>query len=351
MPQTTAPTPASSRSVSVLVVRHCIAQGERLGIPRPLVLAAAGIGEEELAAGNNWLPAEVLERLMKAALAMNADPLLGLKLCREQKPAVFGVLGYLTQTCPTLLDMHHAVCNYERLISNFGHTTLHHEPGRALWCWACDSDNPLFIRHATEFILGGCAAVLHGQQPGALLEIHFQHEAPADATLLPVYLDWFHCPVRFNQPHSALVLRSQGLSQPLPHADPGLHDTLRQHAQKLLTELRSNEPTLVEQARRELRQMLLTCNPSRDLLAERLGMSGRNLHRQLEKLGSGYRELLDELRLELAQGYLQTSRQSIEEIAQRLHFQESYSFSRWFRQLAGMTPGEFRQQAPATSAS
>ena len=46
----------------------------------------------------------------------------------------------------------------------------------------------------------------------------------------------------------------------------------------------------------------------------------------------------------MAQDYLRDTELTVEAIAQRLGFQESQSFIRWFRPLAGTTPGEFRQR-------
>lgn len=82
---------------------------------------------------------------------------------------------------------------------------------------------------------------------------------------------------------------------------------------------------------------------SRELLAESLGISSRHLHRQFEREQYSYRQLLDELRLEIAYRHLSDSNESIDHIALQLKFSESQSFIRWFKQHAKQTPGEYRR--------
>jgi AraC-like DNA-binding protein len=74
-------------------------------------------------------------------------------------------------------------------------------------------------------------------------------------------------------------------------------------------------------------------------------MSGRHLHRKLENAGAGFRDLQDEIRYAMARSALSEKKVSVESVAQTLGFQESQSFIRWFRRMAGCTPGEYRQRA------
>jgi AraC-like DNA-binding protein len=84
--------------------------------------------------------------------------------------------------------------------------------------------------------------------------------------------------------------------------------------------------------------------PTRESLASQLGMSGRSLHRKLEEEGSGFREILDAVRSDMARELLQDNSLSVDDVAEKLGFQESQSFIRWFRRHAGTTPGDYRLQ-------
>jgi AraC-like DNA-binding protein len=236
---------------------------------------------------------------------------------------------------------------YERLLSDVCNTQLVHEPGTALWRWQFLGRDPLVARHATECVIGcwvGLLQLTRQRKPRPLLAVRFRHAAPDDPAVLKEYEAYFRCPVLFGQAESELVLSAQSLAQPLLLADPDLQLMLEKHAQAQLAR-RVQEPTLAERVRAILRTELQKGNAaSRDRVAEELGMSGRSLHRHLEITGSSYREIFDQLRFDLARELLHQPGHSVDAVAQQLAFQESQSFIRWFRRLAGSTPGEFRQR-------
>ena len=73
------------------------------------------------------------------------------------------------------------------------------------------------------------------------------------------------------------------------------------------------------------------------------------LQRHLQQAGTSYQEILDQLRRELAEHYLQHSELPIQDIAAYLGFSYTRSFHRSFKQWTGCTPGQYREQHKATS--
>lgn len=303
-----------------------------------------------LADPNGWVPVPLLEAILRKALQLFPDPLMGLHASQSESDAAFGVLGYLNQTCATLQEVFTAKTRYERLVSDMGSTTLRPEPGVVLCCWDCNAHDPVFVRHATEFLLGQWMRHIHSlreQKEGLLLRVHFRHAPPGNAQLLQEYESLFGCPVHFNQPESALVVPVAVMSQRLRNPNPSLQATLERHAHLLLSEREKAAPSLLSQIRSRLRVLLMEGNTSRDHLAEELGISSRHLHRQLQKAGSSYRELVDDIRIELAKTLLQDSALTMDAVAHRLNFKEGPSFNRWFREMTQQTPGEYRRQLAA----
>lgn len=342
--------PASSSiqrqdSVLVRIVVHCLDVMKINGSDREQLLSDAGVPANALAVLDGWLPVGDAERLLHAFLRRNPMPAPALTATRRTTPAPFGVLGYLAQTCSDLQGVIAMIQRYERLISDIGFTSLRHEPGRALWCWDCKSDDVLFVRHMTEFILAECAAItnLIGERGNqALLAVHFRHALAGGEGMLARYEEHFRCPVLFGQPESALVLSHSTLGLPLRCFNADLREVLDQHASSLLTR-RDTSTSLLLQARAQLLIMVREGNAVRERLAEKFGMSGRTLLRQLDKEGTNYHDLLDEVRLELAREYLLSGNQTIVDVSRRLNFRESHTFIRWFKRLNGCTPGEFQK--------
>ena len=85
--------------------------------------------------------------------------------------------------------------------------------------------------------------------------------------------------------------------------------------------------------------------PDEAAVADVLAMSGRTLRRQLSALGSSYRQLLDQVRSDLARQYLENSNMSVEQVAQLLGYTETTNFRRAFKRWLGVSPRDYRTQS------
>ncbi len=337
----------SGDTVLTGLVQHIITSASASGLPANILLTASGLNADQLSNLTGRVPALCLERLVCVSAEISQDPLIGLHMSEKADAAGFGVLGYIRQACSTLLEVIEMTIRYERLVSDIGHTRLLYEPGVALWCWDGKTDNYLFKRHATEYLLG-CWLTIQIRQikgsPSPIRAVYLEHGPPSQSELMAEYQRVYGCPVYFNQKVSALVLSADNLKSPLAYPDPALQGVLEQHALQLI-EKREQSASFLEKARAQLRKLLHQGTASRELLADTLGMSSRHLHRQFEREAYSYRQLLDELRLELACRYLGETNEKIDTVAIRLKFTESQSFIRWFRQHSGQTPGQYRRSA------
>ncbi|HEX6592622.1 MAG TPA: AraC family transcriptional regulator [Moraxellaceae bacterium] len=344
---TATPPPHPPVRIPLIIVEQCLAAAEYAGLQRELLLRDAGFTLADLAAAGGWLSFAQVEPVIRLGIERLQDPLIGLHTSPRINLATLGVLGYAIQTSSTLKDLIETNMRFERLLGDVGTTTLGHEPGVALWQWEGIIQDPLVARHTHECILGcwaGMLRLMKQREPRALLAVRFQHDAPADLAAVRDTEKFFGCPVHYSQPCSALVLLPAALNAPLTLANPDLHMALEQHAQQLLRE-RQTEPNLLLQARKALLSELRRGDvPTRESLAAQLGMSGRSLHRKLQELDSSFRDLLDSVRFDLATEHLRDHALSVDAVASKLGFQESQSFIRWFKRLAGTTPGDYRLQ-------
>jgi AraC-like DNA-binding protein len=92
-----------------------------------------------------------------------------------------------------------------------------------------------------------------------------------------------------------------------------------------------------------LADQLADGEPAEEAAAQALGMSLRSLQRRLQEEGTTYREILNGTRQEMARAYLEERRTSVTEIAFRLGFSDSNSFSRAFRRWTGQSPRAYCQ--------
>ena len=88
-------------------------------------------------------------------------------------------------------------------------------------------------------------------------------------------------------------------------------------------------------------ELLPYSTPSLERVARRLGTSSRSLGRRLAEEGTSFKELLDELRRELARRYLEQGVHRPKSIAALLGYKDLSAFHHAFRRWTGTTPAKF----------
>ncbi|MDQ8036325.1 MAG: AraC family transcriptional regulator [Pedobacter sp.] len=340
-----APLPAWISARHLQLMSH---RGEAAGLPMPLLLEEAGITPALLADPDGLVPMALIEALLSAVLQRYPEALPGLRLAQDLQPASFGVLGYILQSAATLGEALEVLVRFNGLLSNVGRTSLRFGPGTVEVVWDCLAGSEALRRQATDYVLGlfvTMARLLLAENAELLRTVNFAHARPGAAAQIREYADFFRLPVYFTQEHSSVVLAVEALKQRLPHGDAAVHDLMQAHALTLLRR-RSDEYSLVDAVRHLVQAMLREGVLSREVVAAQLGLSERSLHRHLQVLGSSYRGILDEVRMDVAQGRLQDAGASVSEISDLLGFSTHQAFLRWFRQQTGMTPAVYRRQKP-----
>jgi AraC-like DNA-binding protein len=113
------------------------------------------------------------------------------------------------------------------------------------------------------------------------------------------------------------------------------------------TSARSDDFTLVA-LRGALYAGLLRNAVSGDDAARRLHLHRRTLNRRLKDAGTTFRQMLDEVRFELAREMLSDTSLHITEIAARLGYRMPSAFTRAFRRWSGNSPARWREVASPT---
>ena len=155
------------------------------------------------------------------------------------------------------------------------------------------------------------------------------------------FADFLGVPVQRGNSHCVAFKKSDA-HRPFLTANEGLWSAFEP---ELRLRLAQNEAAI--SVRQRVRMALLEALPGGGIkmgaVAKRIGMSQRSLQRYLEIEGQNYKNLLQSIRLNLSQHYLQNTNLPTAEIAFLLGFEEPNSFFRAFRSWTGTTPEQFRQ--------
>lgn len=147
-------------------------------------------------------------------------------------------------------------------------------------------------------------------------------------------------PIRFEAPAVRLFLPSMLLDRALPAADPLNHPRLRGFCE-IAAERAKAKPDSVRQVvsfLEEEENLALTISQ----VAKALGYSERGLRRHLERSGTSFRALINEIRERRARDMLATTALPIKNIAHALGFDTPSNFTRSFKHWTGTSPSTFR---------
>lgn len=332
--------------ISAPALQQYVKCAEYFGVPPEAVLAASGITAAQLADNDNRFPCDTLLRLLDYVLPRCGKQAYGLRTSQFVQPGSYGVLGYITMTSNTLGEALFRISTYESLVGDMGVTDVENEPGLVIARWKYHFQDPAVRRHVVECVLASWVNyarwIMEDGDNHSPVAIRFEHDPPENRQMLQHYQHIFRCPVYFNQPMSAVVLTPAQLERRLRQPDTSLRESLEQHAQRAIDGLRDRY-SMVEQVRALMRVMLYDRHPSKELIAEQVGLHIRSLHRRLSEEGESYQNLLDKVRVDVAAEYLAADSMSFEKMAHHLGFVDERSFRRFIRRKTGMTLSQFQK--------
>ncbi|MDG1165809.1 MAG: AraC family transcriptional regulator [Porticoccaceae bacterium] len=329
---------------SVPAINQYLKSAQACGVDYLPLLEQVGIDAQILEDNSKHISVAAMENLLKLLIDASGDSCFGLHSSRFTEPASYSVLGYICMNCSTLRMIQAKIPIFEKIVGDMGVTEVEISGGFALQSWHCKFKSPQAVRHEVEHVLGSWVTYARNFlnfEPHD--EVWFEHEPPEDTALLADYAEIFGSQVLFNKPASGLRIRESKLDVPLPQANEKLLDMLLEHATQLMAEMTQNH-RVSDQVKNLLRLMLKQQAPSSAVIAEKLGMSSRTLQRKLGEEGTHYKDVLNELRLELALYFLKNTELNLESIAYELGYAEARSFYRSFKQWTGRTAGSYRSQ-------
>jgi AraC-like DNA-binding protein len=321
------------------------------GVLRPLAWAldARGLDGREVYAiaglegppANNPLeriPTVAMRRVMDWAVEQSADPLIGLDIGGHLRPQNLHALGHSLQSSRNLRDFALRLSRFFRLLSSAARTRLVVTDADAAIEFDIHELVPSAAEDALTVFLVGFARELSGDvcQPW---RIELRRPLPADGGAR--HRRAMGCPVAFG--HAlARVCYEPGLLE-VPFI--GSSDELAEHNDSVAL----SYLTKLDQSNIEARVKTLAVQGLRDrkfgkaAIAALLHMSARTLQHRLERQGTSFQQVIEDLRRDLACAYLEDRSRSIGEVSYLVGFASVSNFSRAFRRWTGLAPAEYRR--------
>lgn len=298
-----------------------------------------GVSPDSLNNSDERINLSQLLKCFRNLQELSGDPLIGLKMGEEYRPSVFGMWGYALLSCATLRQAFLLGRRFHALtFSCFNHGLAVVGQLGELSCTPIEEYGdylPLLCDREMSTIYHLTKEIMCGHPP--ISEMHLMHDGQGHQS---DYERYFGCPVKFSQKSNKILFPIAYLDKPLPRNDPETAKLCAQQCEILLKKL-SQQSSFVDR----VRMMILDkpgVFPDIEKIAEKLNVSSRTLRRRLQEEGSSYRDLLNEIRFNVAKEYLLSTSMSVEEIAVLLGYSDPGNFTHAFKRWSGESPRDFR---------
>jgi AraC-like DNA-binding protein len=307
----------------------------RLGLP------AAAASEREV-----LIDAEALRQLSEEAAEATGDAFLGLHLAERMGRGTYGVLEHAATSAPHLHGALERLDRYIRLVNPLATFSLAIDGDEARVDHRMEGGRPRMGRHVQECFIALLAQLGRQVTAGrfALSRVWFAHPRPPRTDELEAFFGT--ALVGFDRQTNGFAFATSLLTVPCATADASLLPILDSHAHLLLARLPAapGEEQLLARLRERLMATLGQGEASVEQAAAGLHLSTRTLQRRLGEAGTRFQAVLDEVRRELADRYLDDPRLGLGEVAFLLGYSEFRAFLRAYKRWTGRTPGKTRRQ-------
>ena len=315
-----------------------VARARKHGIPVDDLLAEHELSVVALADPDTRIAFEASVAIWEEIAARSGTPDFGLLVAKELPAGHFDLHEYLVRCSPTLGDGLRRAFKFLSLLSTRGFMAveMHGTEMRVT-----NRPPTVISRHAHQFALYAVLMIVRRAAGRAipLVRLELMEPEPANAVALR---DAFGCPIELGCPANVLVFAHKYASFVLPARDDRLVALIERHATSMTAELGDDRASLRDRVRRTLFHLLQREAMTITRVARAMGMSGRSLQRQLRAEGTSLRELVDEVRREIAIAQVSAGTTPITTIARLLDFSDASAFHRSFRRWTNQSPSEFR---------
>ena len=314
---------------------------EKRGLERQRLLAAIGLGEDQIRDPDDRVPAVKTIQLWQLLAEQIDEPDLGIEVGSTFRIQEGGVVGYAMMHSDNLLGALRRLVRFAKLMRQRLDLGLEREGD--IWRLFAVSQ-PLLpgFRPPVDEALAGLVTAFREitGRDFSPAGIHFNYRQPQSVAR---HREIFGSRLSFGTEVPAILLWHRDVTAPSVAADSTLTRYLDDLAQIHLDALPRDE-SYSERVRQAVWPHLSEGLPSIRQIASELALSTRSLQRRLREEATSYAAVAETLRKGKARLLLRDRHLAVYEVGYLLGYSDPSAFYRAFRRWHGISPSQFRSQ-------
>jgi AraC-like DNA-binding protein len=332
-----------ARDIPAALISLRISVAESFGADRSKILDEAGISPDIFTNPKARVTVEQAMNVWKVIVRQTGLDNIGLECGLKSRFQSLGILGYVMMNSPTITHAWTKLCNYQELVLSILFQKIKVEGSQIRFEGTMQEDWQDEFRYTIDFIYASCLVLIkncssHDIHP---LEVGFNFPQPDNSQRYHEIFD--PAVIKFSCEHPYIIYRKSDLDTQITAYDPKMFE----HFELLLEETASEHDrhnANTRAVRSRIIKRLKAEIPKTDEVARDLAMSVRSLQEHLKAEGTSFREILGNVRKEIAIKQLSISSNNVTDVAFLTGFSDISVFSRNFKKWTGLTPTEFQNQ-------
>jgi AraC-like DNA-binding protein len=314
-------------------------------------LARVGLSREAVLSPATRISLNQVIECYRNAVKLSGDPHFPYHTGLRFHLSAYGMYGFAILSSMNYRQTMQFAEKYHQLATPLAEIRFMEQSGYGVWTITpmphSRIDSPLY-KFVVEMQLGICVS-LHRDFMGPLFaarEFHLTYRPPDDAAKYP---DIFGCPVLFGESENRLVFDATWLDGTPNLGNDITYATVVELCDRLMDELQLSAG-VAGKVRRVLLTNLMRPRSFGDIASD-LNMSERTLRRKLREENTSFRNLADQLRMEMAIKNLRDTDLTVKAISDSLGFSDAANFRQAFRRWTKAAPHAFRDISIETAIS
>jgi AraC-like DNA-binding protein len=305
--------------------------------PAPL-LAASGVAADVFRDPETEIPLGAALDLLGACVSATGAAHFGLMAGARNSLATLGVFGLIAQTAPDVRTAIDDLIGFLGVHDRFAKARLLTTGEAATLQYVFAYPALPGVELATDITITAVTRMLRALcgEDWAPTRISLPRSRPAN---VQPFVEILGTDVGFGSDVGAITFPANWLQRPPPGANP----SLRAYFSGLVRQAQQSAGTEVERVRRIVRLQLVGGRPTAETTAATLGVHRRTMARRLAAEGLSFKQLVADLRFEMARDLLATTSEPMARIAEMLGYSDQTVFSRAFSRRFGHPPSHLRK--------
>jgi len=315
------------------------------GFDARTALRGADLSVEQLRSPTVTVSRNQVLVVFRNALRLSRNPNFAFEIGLMTHVSLYGMYGFAILSSMNFRETMHFAMRYHPLATPLAKIVFAEDADEAIWTLE-PLPHPAMDDRLYRFIVEcqfGVHLSLHRDIMGTGFSprsLHAAFEAPTPATRLA---SPFGCPIVYGQSANRFIFDSVWLNGRPQFGDEIAYSTVLALCDDLHDQLQHRIG--VAGGVRTYLLANLGRNAGLEDVALHLNTSVRTLRRKLRDENTSFREILDELRSEVASKYLRDTEMTVDDVACALGFSETSNFRHAFRRWKQTSPQQYRRQA------